>query len=253
MPTTASLRLQIERSLAHRIPSALTPAPRPVREVAPTGVAPVDALLGGGLPVGAISELIGQPSSGRTSLAHSFIAHRMGSDQVCAWVDAHDAFDPESAAACGVQLHRLLWVRCRTVNRHTPAKPWARLDQALRVTDLLLQVGGFAAIALDLGDVAPEHGNRIPLATWFRFRKAAERTQCCLVILSRAAYAQSSATIALECAPFCAGSAGETVLRGFNYEARRRRERFAPIDISMRKPPAATWSAHAAWGRERRA
>jgi recombination protein RecA len=31
---------------------------------------------------------------------------------VCAWIDVSDALDPEAAAAAGVDLSRLLWVRC---------------------------------------------------------------------------------------------------------------------------------------------
>jgi hypothetical protein len=49
------------------------------------------------------------------------------------------------------------------------------MDQALRAMDLLLQAGGFGAIVLDMESVAPEHVSRIPLATWFRYRAAAER------------------------------------------------------------------------------
>ena len=59
----------------------------------------------------------------------------------------------------------------------SPSKPWARIEQALRVTDLLLQAGGFSAIVLDMAGIAPEHVSRVPLATWFRYRAAAERTQ----------------------------------------------------------------------------
>ena len=47
--------------------------PRVIREVAATGVSAIDVLLGGGLPVGAISELTGPQSSGRTSLALAFL------------------------------------------------------------------------------------------------------------------------------------------------------------------------------------
>lgn len=252
MPASATLRLQIERSLEHRFPAALTPAPRTMRDVAATGVAPIDELLEGGLPVGAISELTGPESSGRTSLVLSFLARQTRAEQVCAWVDAFDAFDPESAAANGVNLKQLLWVRCGG-DRQDNARPWARLDQALRATDLLLQVGGFASIVLDLGDTAPEHGCRIPLATWFRFRRAADRTRCSLVVLGLASYAQSSAAVALECAPLRAIAAGKTVLRGFAFEARRKRERFAPFSAATRKPPASMWAARAAWELERRA
>jgi recombination protein RecA len=253
MPASSALRIQIERAFEYRFPAALTPAPRTIREVASTGVGAVDVLLGGGLPIGAISELTGPESSGRTSLALSFVAERTEAEQVCAWIDADDALDPESASACGIELERLLWVRCRNAKQETKTRPWIKLDQALRATDLLLQVGGFAAIILDLGDVAPQHGNRIPLATWFRFRHAADRTRCSLVVISKASYAQSSAAVVLECMPKSEENAGQTVLRGFTYETRRRRERFSPFSAGSRKPPASTWTANASWESRRQA
>ncbi len=290
MPSAATLRLEIERFLENRFPAALTPALRTLREVVETGIAEVDELLQGGLPVGAISEVTGAVSSGRTSLGLTFVARRTAEGRVCAWVDASDAFDPESAAANGVALGQLLWVRCGNGQAESPAKnkparggmgqagvgqaglgmekrPWTRLDQALRATDLLLQAGGFAAIVLDLGDIAPAYGSRIPLATWFRFRQVADRARSSLVVLGKAAYAQSSAAVVLECAPPRLRTAGETVLRGFTFTVRRGRERWAPVEIGTRKPgppttdfgrwggkpPASAWDAQAAWETELRA
>jgi hypothetical protein len=127
------------------------------------------------------------------------------------------------------------------------------LEQGLRATDLLLQAGGFAAIVMDLGDTAPEQASRIPPATWFRYRQAAERTQCSLVVVGARGYAQSAAAVVLECAARNAEPAGGTVLRGFEFQVRRERERQAPVEISTRKPPAATWQANAAWDAEARA
>lgn len=297
MPTAAALRLEIEHALERKFPAALTPAPRAMYEVAATGIAAVDELLHGGLPVGAISELTGATSSGRTSLALQFVAQRTAEERACAWVDVSDAFDPESAAANGVRLRQLLWMRCGARERATPSgtnRPlgtpagskgareqedreqrteirktgsegarehqasvrrarqwmnpnWVRLEQGLRATDLLLQAGGFAAIVMDLGDTAPEQATRIPLATWFRYRQAAERTQCSLVVVGERGYAKSAAAVVLECSTRNAKQAGGTVLRGFEFEVRRERERQAPIEITTRKPPAATWQADAAW------
>jgi hypothetical protein len=260
MPTSAALRRQIEQDLEGRFPAALTPAPRTIREVRSTGIDAADELLDGGLPVGAISEIVGPASSGRTTLALSFVARRTAEARVCAWVDVNDALDPESAAANGVNLKQLLWVRCRDSVQTIAgkSKPWTRLDQALRATDLLLQAGGFAAIVVDLADTAPEHANRIPLATWFRYRQAADRTRSSLLVLGKLAYAQSSAALAIECAPLHSQASGGTVLRGFTYEVRRGRQRFAPGIVAagrpgVRKPPASTWSAGTAWEAERRA
>jgi len=252
MPSAAALRTQIENALERRFPAALTPVARAIQETAATGIAEVDRLLDGGLPVGAISELTGPESSGRTSLTLAFLARRTQQDQVCAWVDVNDAFDAESAAASGVRLRQLLWVRCRSGSVIANGKPWTRLDQALRATDLLLQAGGFAAVMLDLGSTAPEHASRIPLATWFRFRQAADRTRCSLLVLAQASFAQSSAALVLECAALREETTRATVWSDFTYEVRRGRQRFAPAMASMRKPPASTWSASCAWERENR-
>jgi hypothetical protein len=253
MPSASALRIEIEQSLERRFPAALTPVARTIRETAPTGIAEVDALTDGGLPVGAISEMTGPESSGRTSLAHAFVAQRTKEDRVCAWVDAHDAFDAETAAANGVRLRQLLWIRCCNsgVRGKDGVKPWTRLDQALRATDLLLQAGGFSALVLDLGSTAPEHGLRIPLATWFRFRQAADRTRCSLLVLAREPLAQSSAALVLECAPLGMEGQCQTVLRGFRYEVRRGRQRM--VLALGRKPPASSWKAEGAWQRGERA
>jgi hypothetical protein len=263
MPSSAALRLKIESDLQHRYPSALSPAPRAIREFAATGIAAIDELLQGGLPVGAISELTGSDSSGRTNIALSFLANRTSDGSVCAWVDAGDALDPESAAANGVSLKHLLWVRCsdsssdvKSAAPKLPARkqmrPWSRLDQAICATDLLLQAGGFAAIVLDLADEAIAHGRRIPLATWFRFRQAADRTRCSLVVLGKASYAQSSAALVLECHPECT-EPSPNVIRGFRYSSQRGRERFSPLASITRKPPVSTWSSQAGWDMEKRA
>jgi hypothetical protein len=265
MAAATALKLKIEHALEGRFPAALSPAARTIRDVAATGIEEADRLLEGGFPVGAISEITGPASSGRTSMAMAFVAQRIEEEHVCAWVDAHDAFDPESAAANGILLRQLLWIRCRDQGAHPPTapfkdsssgkskQPWTRLDQAIRTTDLLLQSGGFASIVLDLGETAPEHGCRIPLATWFRFRQAADRTRCSLLVLGKAAYAQSSAALAVECVPMRALIAGNAVLRGFTYELRRGRQRFTPGTMNGRKPPASAWSATSPWEAEKRA
>ncbi len=268
MPSSAALRQQIESDFQHRYPSVLTPSVRTICEVAATGVAPVDQLLDGGLPIGTISEITGPASSGRTTITLAFLARRTQEGGVCALIDANDTFDPESAAANGVSLKHLLWVRCRNApfekpssavrftpsdKKQTEEKPWPRLDQAIRATDLLLQGGGFAVIVLDLADEAIEHGRRIPLATWFRFRQAADRTRCSLVVLGKAAYAQSSAAVVLECQPDNIDVAAGTVIRNFNYSARRGRLRFSPLTNIARKPPASTWMTPATWNPDRRA
>ena len=132
MPNAAQIRAEIEAALVRRIPSALTPQPRVIRPTVPTGIAAVDELLGGGLPVGAISEIVGPECSGRTTLALAFLASVTRQGKACAWVDVSDALHPESAAAAEIDLNRLLWVRCGNVV--APSQPNADGDSAPRPT-----------------------------------------------------------------------------------------------------------------------
>jgi hypothetical protein len=110
-----------------------------------------------------------------------------------------------------------------------------------------LQAGGFAAIVLDLGSMNPAHGMRIPLASWFRFRQAADRTRCNLVVLGKAAFAQSSAAVVVDCAAARAQCQGRTVLTARSFEFSRSRQRFTPQMAGTRKPVASTWTAQATW------
>jgi recombination protein RecA len=112
MPSAQHLRAQIEATLAGKIPSALTPLPRAPYSLVSTGIREIDELLHGGLPIGAISEIVGPECSGRTSLALALVAGMTRTGKVCAWVDVSDTLHPESAVAIGVDLERLLWIRC---------------------------------------------------------------------------------------------------------------------------------------------
>src|SRR5690242_19664730 len=157
---------------------------RRVFESVPTGIAPLDALTGG-LPRGAISEIFGPPSSGRTSTMVSILAEATANDEVCALIDGNDAFDPKSAAAAGLDLERLLWVRCH------------KLDQVLKSTDLLLQGGGFGRVVMDLTDLPLSHVQSIALASWFRFQRTIEKTPTALIVMTTHSVIQSAAALVL--------------------------------------------------------
>ena len=110
---SAALRAQLESALGGRWPSPFTFRERPRTETVSSGIAPIDWLTGaGGLPRGALTEIFGPDSSGRTSLLLSLLAQMTAREEACALVDSTDAFDPLSAEAAGVDLRRLLWVRC---------------------------------------------------------------------------------------------------------------------------------------------
>ncbi len=149
MLSAVAVRRQIESELEQRIPGALTPRPRTIREVAATGVPELDSLLQGGLPIGAITELVGPPCSGRTTLALASLAELTSAGKAVAWVDASDSLDPESAAAAGVDLSRQLWVRCGN-----PTTPTRTATQA-HITDLTSALPGPPLLA---------EPNRVPAA-----------------------------------------------------------------------------------------
>ncbi len=202
MGAAATIRIQVEATLAQRVPAALTLKIKQAPELFSTGVTAVDAMLGGGIPRNGITEVSGAPSTGKSSFALSMLANVTQLGNACAWVDVNDALSPESAAAAGVELRRMLWLRISAEHKHKlTEKPWSRLDQALKATDLLLQTGGFAAIVLDMSDVLPQHTMRIPLATWYRFRLAAEQSRSALVFLTQSPCASSCATlgVAMRC------------------------------------------------------
>ncbi|MGC2403363.1 MAG: ATPase domain-containing protein [Acidobacteriaceae bacterium] len=337
MPSATQLRARIEADLAQRIPSALTPQPKIISSVAPTGIREIDDLLQGGFPTGAITEIIGSECSGRTSLALSLVAGMTRVSKVCAWVDVSDTLHPESAAAMGVDLARLLWIRCgaspedalprssvhgkliakkdprfksvlpQNVGAHprmeinglstavsdllgsaatshsqgeiphkqetvieppdlqapstkftkpsSRKKSWSRLEQGLRAADLLLHAGGFSCIVVDLGSLAPEYALRVPLATWFRFRAAAERLQSNVLLLTQHACSRNSAGLVLRLAHTSVID-DKTILAGLEHRAELTRQRFVPDNVfSLRKPPqnvsSTTWQAKTPWVGER--
>ncbi|PYT78843.1 MAG: hypothetical protein DMG40_18760 [Acidobacteria bacterium] len=278
-------------------------------ELQPSGIAELDAVLGGGFPRGSLVELCGPASSGRTSLAFSLLAQATERQEACAFVDVSDCLDPISLAAAGVELPRLLWIRCgemggrepdlksssyfapadkeirktrspdsagkkpvqvhgwrhprelmRGVDKAIPGlvgkqaafsestrvhvvarcageqverdrelprrgirpprplpplretyptqaarqktkrtKPWKRLEQALRTTDLLLHSGGWGVVVFDLGGISWVDARRINLSMWFRFRRAVENTPTILLLLGEESCAKSCASLVLRC------------------------------------------------------
>jgi recombination protein RecA len=59
-----------------------------------------------------MTELVGDVCSWRMSLALSFLSRVTAAEKVCVWIDASNTFNPAAASAAGVDLRRLLWVRC---------------------------------------------------------------------------------------------------------------------------------------------
>ena len=215
----AVLKKQFESVLG----GALDWQSRPEPELVPTGVPEVDSATGG-LPRGCLTEIVGPASSGRTSLLLSILAAATARQEVCALVDAEDAFAPHSAADAGVQLSRLLWVRCGHSAEH-----------ALKAADLLIQGGGFGLVVMDLGDTPPQTARRISLTSWFRLRRAVEHTPTVLLSMARQSNAKTCASLVIECGRQEESWSGarhiSRLLRGFDVRAQstKRRTLCSPV------------------------
>jgi RecA/RadA recombinase len=205
----------------HRAPVAEAPT------CLPTGITNLDQLLGGGFPLGRLSEIAGPASSGRTSLALALLAQATRAGESTAVVDASDAFDPASAHSAGALLDRVLWVR-------------AAADSASRSAEQILKAHGFALVLLDLTNP----GLRMPPATGPRLARAAASTGTALVIVTRARSMGTAAEIAIELAPVRARFTGTpALLEGLEIRAALVRHRSAPsprtTTVHLRTPQAA--------------
>jgi hypothetical protein len=172
--------------------TSLPGAEAPPDRFTPTGDPALDAALGGGLRRGHLSEIAGAPSSGRSSIAVTALAAAADRGEAVALVDTSDAFDPASAAARGLALARLLWVR-----------ETGDAARALKAYSLILQAGGFGLVVLDLADVPPPALRRFPWTTWMRIARIVEgsETAALLVGSERIARSAGGVTIALAASP----------------------------------------------------
>lgn len=186
--------------------------------LASTGIAALDALLGGGVPRGHLTEIVGARPSGRTGVLLALLARATRQGELAALVDAGDALDPASAERAGVELGRLLWVRCG-----------GDLGKALRAADLIARGGGFGLVALDLADPPAAITTRISLGAWLRLARAVEGSTAALVLLGAERRAGSFAALAVEIRPRRIRWAGKPgapgLLRGISAEGHLLRSR----------------------------
>jgi hypothetical protein len=178
-------KTELEAEIAGRFGDAFRIHEKAVVETLSTGIDEIDALTGG-LPRGAISEIFGPASSGRTSLMYSLLAYATTHQETCALVDTNDVFAPTAAVAAGMNFDRLLWVRCA-----------GNLEHAFKAADLLLHAGGFGLVVLDLGDVPGKEARQIISSWWYRFRRTVEDRPTVLTVISEESCTRSCAALAL--------------------------------------------------------
>jgi recombination protein RecA len=210
-------RAEIESLLrARKLDVTLTsaaPWAHGARDVAPIGIAGLDDALGGGLPRGHLSEVVGPRSSGRTSVLCRMLAAAAARGEAVALIDACDRFDPASAEASGLNLSKLLWVR-----------DTGDATRALKGMNLVLQAGGFGVVAFDLADVPGPGVRQFPHTTWMRIGRVIEGSQTVAVLIGaeRIARSPGGVTIALDASrPQWSGSADRArLLRALDLQPR---------------------------------
>jgi RecA/RadA recombinase len=134
-------------------------------------------------PRGTIVEVVGRISSGRTSVLMQALAATTQAGGAVALLDVDHVFDAARAARAGVDLRRLLWVRCRHAR-----------DVALRATHIVARCHGFALVALDMGEVPA----RLSLPAAFRLKRALRGTDTRLLVVARRRIMGAAADVAVE-------------------------------------------------------
>ena len=206
---------QLDSTLAGRLP-------RTNEGGVATGIEPLDSQLGGGWPQGAVSEVVGPRSSGRTSVLVASLAAATRRGGLVGLVDAFDRFDPVTAARAGVDLDRVLWVRGMPLGEAGEA-----VLRAVRALDLIIRAGGFAVAALDLGEAPPRAIAALPFTTWLRLAHANEGRQTCVLLLGKAPMGRSARgrSIRMQPRPCWAGTHAQS-------------RRFAGFDVHRSGPGA---------------
>jgi hypothetical protein len=230
---------------ARRLDRTLTTSLAPIdpcdeTAIGATNIPSLDAQLGGGFPRGQLSELVGARSSGRTSMLLQLMAAATARGELVALVDALDMLDVSSAAAAGVDLDRLLWIRghvvsnpglCRDMNQRA-------MEQAVRALTLVLQAGNLGLVVLDVGEAPAEALRRLPFTTWLRLQKMVEGRQTMCVIVGNEPMARSSAGLTVVVSGFSrtvktAGKFSDRLFEGFDLTARVVRARTRQYEDSV--------------------
>ncbi len=165
---SSSKIIDLRKLLAERFPHA----PATAATCLVTGLPFLDQSIAGGLPRGAITELISpRTSAGSASLIHAFIDGAYRDTYFLALIDGRDSFDP-----CGLDntlLRHLLWVRCR------------QASETIRAADLLLRDGNFPLVIVDLVLNSPEELRKIPQTNWYRLQRLVELIPTACLVLTR--------------------------------------------------------------------
>ncbi|MBX3748385.1 MAG: hypothetical protein KF833_24020 [Verrucomicrobiae bacterium] len=170
MPAATNI-VELRRMLGERFPEAHR-ARRPGGAPPwPTGVPALDAVLGGGLVRGGLTELVGTgPGSGSAQVLHALLARTVADGGFLALIDGADSFDAD--APTERELARLLWVRC------------GKAEEALKAADVVLRDRNLPCVVLDLKMNPASELRRIPSSVWHRLGRIAEHQGTSLLVVT---------------------------------------------------------------------
>jgi hypothetical protein len=235
------------KKLDRTLSTAFPPLVQAPDRVIASGLPAVDAALSGGMPRGQLSELVGPASAGRTSLMCQLLASATRAGELVAVVDVLDRFDPASAAAAGVGLDRLLWIRSESDQT---------VSRSIKALNLVLSAGGFGLVVLDAGGVPPRSLGQLPFTTWLRVQRVIEGSDTACVLLADVPVARSPAGLSVRLGG--AAPAAVRVERGStspDFHARVRANRYvgrpeALVERAASARAAGRWRGHRHEGRQ---
>ncbi|MCH6256102.1 hypothetical protein MLD52_06050 [Puniceicoccaceae bacterium K14] len=136
-----------------------------------TGIETLDEDLGGGLPLGVLTEVaVTKPSCGGQTLLLYLLNAARRERQLVTLVDGRYSFDPESTPPS--LLKHLLWVQCEDTM------------QAMKAADVLLRDENFGMVLVDLSWNDMRELRRVRSEDWYRLQRLAERSSACVCIFT---------------------------------------------------------------------
>ena len=169
---------------------------------------------------GAIAEITGEASTGKTSLTLALLAQLTATGEICAVVDSCDSFDPMTARLAGVELDNLLWVRCS-----------GDVERSFLAADHLVQAKGFGAIWLNLNGLAETKLRQVPRTYWYRYRTRIKETPTILVVTAGESVTGSASQRSLTFTrdrTVCSGGGNFRLFREFHIKAQSRKGYYEP-------------------------
>lgn len=140
-----------------------------------SGFASLDAMLSGGVPVGAVSHFVGRPTSGKTTIATAILAAACAEGAIAVFIDPAAQTDADYLIRMGLSLEDVLIVR-------------TSLERSLDLLGDVAASGIPCAVALDLPNRLPPTQTRLFDQVFRRLALTLAGTRTFVLVLSSVAY-----------------------------------------------------------------